>query len=350
MIDCVCGRLTRSVPLMRELVDAGIAAALMRLLADALEVAKTVHTGLDSMEGQITCTAAASLCTMTLRLLPPVKALAADVHRVVSDAEHQLLAAGAVELFVTMWQRFRRDPRKFAMAAVSRLSLSAHGCERALAAGAAKLALESCWTDDAIEGDSDTDYHLFRLTTLRNLAAAAAGRAAVMDSSETLGYIVNMIRVHQDAQPSELLAAACGAIRNLAMSPEHRLPLAEAGAIEVLKAAAVRPSASREVAWSAISALFALACEPANSARLCSVPGASALARAAVEKWPADAGIAWASSGLILKLTAAAATDSELTSIVADGGHGALEMCLQLHPRDERVVRAACAALRRLEA
>lgn len=221
---------TRSVPLTQELVDADIAAAMMRLLAEALEASRDMDESSQSMDVHVARTTITGICATVTDLLTPSEALGAADKLVVSNAVDKLLEAGAPELLAAVLLRFPLHEKtwKFVVVALARLSLPARGCEQALAAGAAKLALCRLWTDDEIDEDSGADYymHLARLILLRNLTAAPAGRAAVLHADAgALDYIVQMVCVHDDESSSELIAAGCAAMRGLAMSPEYRLPL-----------------------------------------------------------------------------------------------------------------------------
>lgn len=109
-----------------------------------------------------------------------------------------------------------------------------------------------------------------------------------------------------------LCCYACGALRNLAASPENRLPLMAAGACDAALLALRSPHCDGKGAWAACGLLVGLAFEPANCEQMLRA-GVAEEAIAAMRKHPADSNIGWAVSGVLLKLAAACA-DSLLSA------------------------------------
>lgn len=168
---------------------------------------------------------------------------------------------------------------------------------------------------------------------------------------------------------SNIMTAACAAVRNIAASPALRAALLAGGAdaLAVPVIAALTSALAAECgeagaaadaagasgkgalaqAHAAAGALFGLACEPANCPALYGAGAArAAIAALQSEACRGDSFLAWASCGVLLKLAAA---DELLEPLQQGDDAGAvLLLAISNHSSDVRVVRAACGGLRRL--
>lgn len=193
------------------------------------------------------------------------------------------------------------------------------------------------------------------------------------------------------------VAVACGVLRNLCASPEHRLAVAAAGAGPALVAflachndfpapdALYRYFNADAFVWPAVGALFGLACEPISCRGLLDAGAAAAVCLAAAQRPSADskytllhhAPTAWVACGLILKMATALSAPAQLSPstaaahsacsgasvgdgsrrdactggscplahlVLEDGAGELLAAALHLHEGDSRVTRAARAA------
>lgn len=215
---------------------------------------------------------------------------------------------------------------------------------------------------------------------LRNVAASAAARPKLMacGAPATLIGALNKLLALKPESPAahaELCQLGCGALRNLAASPENRAVLMAAGACSIgIKVLRSSSSAEAEVTWAACGLLMALASEPCSCEAMLRADAASELITA-MRRFPADTRIGWAVAGVLLKLAEAcvAATAHSVASggasTAAAGGaaDGALAggdvasylplleegaaVALTLHgAADARIARTAVSAVKQLKA
>lgn len=149
-----------------------------------------------------------------------------------------------------------------------------------------------------------------------------------------------------------LLGEACSAVRNISASPAHRtalmavrldIPLVQT-VLRICGEGGNEPHAAAQVVFAALGALFGLSCEPSNLAGLDPelLPiAAAAMAAMGPQAYFWSPAIAWVGCGVLLRLVQA-------NPLLEPRTLGVCGAALVTHPSDDRVVRAACAALLRV--
>lgn len=205
-------------------------------------------------------------------------------------------------------------------------------------------------TEPALAGDL--------VHAVRNLAAFGGARPRLMASGAPAAVLVLMRKflVKQPKAAAEklplqfLCVVGCGALRNLAVAPEHRAALTAAGACSAALMVLRHRYSDADAALAACSLRMALAFEPANGEPLLTADAASEAIKA-MRRYPRDARIGWAVAGLLLKLANAvgSATGRDSASylpLLVEGVGAALAM----HgAADARVARAAVTAVSALK-
>lgn len=152
----------------------------------------------------------------------------------------------------------------------------------------------------------------------------------------------------------DVAATGCAAVRNLCNFPAHRRELMAAG-LGVGRAIIQLTRVNVDtVKFAAMSALFALACEPANCADL-HRNGAGGVAAMALSELrgdsPTEWARAWAACGVLLRLCDAAAADGDdarLLDLDEDDVGEILLLSVIRFKAELRILNAAGAALRKL--
>lgn len=320
---------------------------LIVLLCEARQPSSTAGIAADAPTQLLAAGVAKELASRlsAVRQMRAVRAIVLAIHALqkTCPTDARLLSAGCGEAIIGAMRRFLADEAMVltsldALAALS-LPKATGASDRLLRAGVVELLSVPISREHALRCD------LSRCTLIRNLAAEPACRAALMRQSAPALILSSMRR---SSASDEIAAAGCGAVRNLAMTPENRLPLLAAGCGDAIKRAAGKADGvSKNLAWAATSALFTLACEPANCVALSAEPSAATIVAALMAAHAADASIAWAATGLLLK---SGSLPELRPSMLASGLQGALLDCISRHATDERVSKAAEAALGQLSA
>lgn len=268
-----------------------------------------------------------------------------------------------IEATLAAVNRFKGDQRGYltlvAGGVLHSVSYLVAACERLMRAGAATLmATAAPLAFEPQRHDAN------RCSFIRNVAAAEPRRAELMRIGAPATVMAMMRRCSEFGARGTALsddwedavAAGCGAIRNLAMNPAHRVPLMAAGSgcADAVVAEMTKHKGTGRIAWAACGAVYALSCEPANCAALCrGSPSAITAVRHAIQEFPEETAMAWAVSGIILNLAAHESLHDMLVQRdKREGVAEALVAILYNQRCDRPVVRAACqcAAARRLAA
>lgn len=293
-------------------------------------------------------------CGVLRKLLPPSGGRA---------VEARLLAVGVVELVADATRRHVGDDE--ATPATTWLLRRVSECAQVRAAGrladaggaeAALAVLPKYQAHPVISWNC--------CEALANMAEAQRAHAR-LKAAGTVPAVVAALRLSVSGHVFFATAqiAAARTARNLAAAPASRSALMSAGChkalIAVMQSLVARHSDAMRraldctpseddggvanVCFMAAAALFGLACEPANRAPLL----AAGLATATLDTmsnfgW--NARLAWASTGILLKL-ASGATDEVLLALHGEGAVQALVIALQWHFGDVPIVTAAAAAL-----